>query len=227
MDGPHAQDDPRGSYVYPESYVERPMNIVWMDKFFGFDSENISNPPTLLTIGGYTHERARHFRALYPSARIIAYEAMRETYDELTARPLPNAIEIVRNALAPMTGLVEMLRSPQPTSSHIARAAFAQATETVPSRTLADILLRHKLNRVDLLHMNCEGAELGALIEIATDPELRARVKQICVSFHCDHVNAYPPQLRDGIIAALAQHYAVIPGRRSTQFFLFVQCPKM
>ena len=58
-------------------------------------------------------------------------------------------------------------------------------------------------------------------------PDLRAHIRQILVSFHCTagHLPAYPPQVRDGIITALAQHYIVIPGQRHCQYFLFVEQP--
>jgi len=218
----------------PLAHLVRPLDLVWIDRHLFFDRASMRPGPAILDVGGMTPERIRRITGLLPGAGITTYEAGEAAHAELSAHRWPRAVQVRRAALAAVTGTLHFYVFERRTMSALApwhkrgRAELLKI-EHVPSRTLSQMIHESGMGIVDLLFLNCEGAELSALIEIANREDLSDRVRQICVSFHCssDHLPAYPPEVRDGIIAALAQRYIVIPGQRHCQYFLFVHQPRV
>jgi len=93
----------------------------------------------------------------------------------------------------------------------------------VPGKCLRSLLAESCIGEIDLLLLNCEGAELHALRELAEDTELRVRVRQICTSFHCDHCATYPAEERDKLLAALLPYYGYQVGTQSIPYYLFTR----
>ncbi len=67
----------------------------------------------------------------------------------------------------------------------LGRRAAKPQTVLIPSRTLESILDEHSLDTVDLLKVDCEGAEYEILE--STSAKTLARVRKICVEFHRFH----------------------------------------
>ncbi len=213
----------------------RALDLVWLDRYVFFDLALMRPGPAILDVGGMTRERMETIQRILPGASIVTCEAGKAAYEELTRRPLPKSLVVRHVALAPARGVLDFhvfehsaMSSLEPwhqRESCGAQPAVLAQTEHVPSRTLSQLIADHDLGIVDLLSLNCEGAELTALMEICLSHDLRTRVRQILVSFHCNphHLEAYPLQIRDALIANLAQHYIVVPGERHCQYFLFVR----
>lgn len=205
------------------------LGLMWLDVCYFFDHATLAECPNVLDIGAYSSERTSKLRVLFPSARIRCYEADPAEFAVITKPALPNSVTIRHGALGPSSGTADFYVYDHQTMSSLTRVSGAPPASivSVPTLTIKDMMLSARMERVGLLMMNCEGAELWALLEILNDRELRERVGQICVSFHCDHVRAYPPAIRNALLAELAQHYSIIPGRRGVQYFLLVKQPRM
>jgi len=78
----------------------------------------------------------------------------------------------------------------------------------VKALTLQDIFMVYTdMKKIDLLILNCEGAELYALDELARNPHLASKVVQICVSFHCPRI--YPTKRRDDLLDKLSDSFHI------------------
>jgi len=62
-------------------------------------------------------------------------------------------------------------------------ARGSAALERVQTTTLPRLMADHGLDRIDLLKMDCEGAEWDIL---PAAEDVLPRVRQICMEFHCD-----------------------------------------
>lgn len=209
---------------------EQKHDLVWLDRAVFFDRAAMRRGPVILDVGAVTLDLVRRYQALLPGCGIVTYEARQAAYDELTRAPLPRSVRVHRAALAPVSGVLDFYVFEHAAMSalepwHECGPARLDRVERVDGLTLRQMIVENGLGIIDLLTLNCEGAELWALKELCTRPELRAQIRQVLVSFHCSdgHLLAYPPEVRDGLLAALAQHYVIIPGLRHTQWFLLVR----
>jgi hypothetical protein len=57
--------------------------------------------------------------------------------------------------------------------------------------------------------LNCEGGEVAAFQQLVRDPELRARIPQVCSSFHCDHVKIYPREVGQDCLNRMIEWYEI------------------
>ena len=95
---------------------------------------------------------------------------------------------------------------------------------TVTGMTLTSLLDWVDMKVCDLLLLNCEGGEIFALRQLVASPELRARVTQVCTSFHCSHVKLYPESWRNGLLELMAQWYEIQTGKfEPIPYYLFSQ----
>lgn len=60
----------------------------------------------------------------------------------------------------------------------------------VKSTSVESILSVNNVPHIDVLFCNCEGAELGIIDEIMSKPNLRHKIRQLCVSFHGGRIYA-------------------------------------
>lgn len=85
-------------------------------------------------------------------------------------------------AMASSDGPLSLFVSDNPEANSIAQAAGMQATVPVEGVTLATFMVRAGLDRIDLLKIDIEGAEIG-LLESAGDDVFSA-IGQITIEFH-------------------------------------------
>ena len=76
---------------------------------------------------------------------------------------------------------------------------------TVRSVSLETFLDENNIDNVDLLMMNCEGAETGVLKQLAASSRLRAMVYQVAVEFH---PQIHGDRLTVETMMLLEHHYA-------------------
>ena len=70
-----------------------------------------------------------------------------------------------------------------PTTGRAHARATAPGAEKVPLRTLSSLIREQGLEQIDLLKLDCEGAEWDILPEAEL---ILPRIRQICMEFHCE-----------------------------------------
>jgi FkbM family methyltransferase len=81
-------------------------------------------------------------------------------------------------------------------------------TSNIRSVSLETIMKDNDCERIDLLFLNCEGAELGILEEVLSKPELRDRLGQLCVSFHGGRI--YPECDTEEMVKKMSDFFWVV-----------------
>lgn len=131
-------------------------------------------------IGAFAASAARAARGV----TVFAFEPAPENFALLSSNVARNGLSNVRLFPCAVSGVagprqLHLSDSPAGHSLHFVGPRGEQLS--VPSVTLADILDRHALEAVDLLKMDCEGAEYE-IVEAA--PEALRRVRKIAMEAH-------------------------------------------
>jgi FkbM family methyltransferase len=153
-------------------------------------------------------------RLVGPGGRVYAIEAHPATFAALERRcsdaGLTNVVA-VQVAVADRAGSVSFSDDDRYLEN---RMTDARSGLTVPARTLDELIEEWRLDRVDFLKVNIEGAEAAALRGLA---QSAARVRQVTVSCHDfladrggDPANRTSPEVR----RLLAGHGFAVIGRR-------------
>jgi FkbM family methyltransferase len=122
-----------------------------------------------------------------PAGRVLAFEPVAETFARLEGNVRLNGLDNVecrRAAVDARDGTMTLnigLKSAM-ASAHLGVEDGDVRSQEVPSVTLGRVLDEHKVDRVRLLKLDCEGSEHG-IFETMT-PELAARIDQVAMEFH-------------------------------------------
>jgi FkbM family methyltransferase len=113
--------------------------------------------------------------------RVVSAEPVKELYDGLAADPL---LEVLPVAVGGKNQTIAMNIFPTRCASVLGPMTSGEeaATQSVEMVTLAEFCRRAGVDRIDLLKMDIEGAEVD-LFEACSDEQLQA-VRQITVEFH-------------------------------------------
>jgi FkbM family methyltransferase len=132
-------------------------------------------------MGSFTINAAR----LCPRARIFSYEPVEQNFGFLSRNVAINALEdrvtLVQAAVAARVGEMEISLDESPLHSLVIGEKGANR-QSVRCTTLEEILSHHNLESVDLLKVNCEGAEYE-IFETCPDEILR-RIANIRLEYH-------------------------------------------
>jgi len=121
--------------------------------------------------------------ALCPLGRVYAVEPISEYIAALEDNKALNSlsnVEIVQAALGDHEGVIGLFVAGNRSGTHFVSAT---STETVRLTSLQQLMQELRIERIDLLKMDCEGAEweiLPAALEVLP------RIMQICMEFHPD-----------------------------------------
>lgn len=129
-------------------------------------------------IGDFTMQAAR----LCPRGRIVAVDPISAHVDQLRLHADLNGfnhVTSVRAALGATDGVADI----EATGLTSRAAVQGAATERVPRRTLASLLRETGLTQVDLLKLDCEGAEWDILPAAG---DLLPSIRQICMEYHSE-----------------------------------------
>ena len=204
------------------------MNIQAMDEYFFFDRDLIdTNPyPTMMEIGAFSGTMAERFWGFYPNSKMVVVEADAENFVRLlkSCRELklerPNVLTL-HYALAAVDGPVTLYRYTSRNSHSLfqrKRTPAAQSQVVVEGKCLTSLLEKAGIYQLDLLLLNCEGAELFALQDLLDSSELREQIPQICVGSHRSKI--YRTPVWNQLVEALKAFYSVEKNQTNQHYHL-------
>lgn len=146
-----------------------------------FFSGPITRKSTVLDLGANQGEFSRDIRDRY-GCRVLAVEADPSIFSALSSE---DSIQYVNHAIGGVDGEVQLLASSVPMASSIVAVPFEGTTSSVSVAgiTLETLCQVYQIDRVDLLKVDIEGAEI-AMFDTASDGFLRERIGQITIEFH-------------------------------------------
>jgi len=170
------------------SYYVRPRTLdlsiinetAFLNPYFGNGFVSL-RPDSLIVdvganIGDFTIQAAR----MCPHGRVIAVEPVRSAGEMIDRQAQLNGLGNIIWICAALGGADGEADVARPGS----RYAPAHAARTrVPMKTLARLAGEQRLDRIDLLKLDCEGAEWDIL---PAAEDVLPRVRQICMEFHCE-----------------------------------------
>jgi FkbM family methyltransferase len=140
---------------------------------------------TIVDVGANVGAATIWFARRCRNAEIVAVEPARGTLARLEANlrtnRLENRVSVVPAALSGRTGSAYLSENGSSVYAQT-RTTSSPGTERVEALSLADLLDRYGLDEVDVLKLDCEGAEFDALL--ACDEELLSRVRTIVGEYH-------------------------------------------
>lgn len=175
------------------------------DTYMYFASNMLPNRPTIVEVGSiHGAHGIKLCQKFYGGLTMIAYEAGQENYASLSkgvkeaiifGRPgtsggfLNSGITSHRAAVTGTDGEVEFFEFVEESSNsiyprHAGEGRHLRRTSSVRAVSLETVMRENHCSRIDLLFLNCEGAELGVLEEVLAKSHIRDRIGQLCVSFH-------------------------------------------
>jgi FkbM family methyltransferase len=173
-------------YGYALGIDHAPIIEILVNEEFG----HIPDANVIVDIGASIGTFTIFAGTMAPSARVYAFEPCPETFAVLDANVRLNGwadrIRCENVAVASQSEERQLLlKSESFTFPTLARGGpLAEGDDVVSVRcmTLAEILARPELERVDLLKMDCEGAEYEILFGAA--PETFAQIREIRMEYH-------------------------------------------
>jgi FkbM family methyltransferase len=186
---------------------------VFLHRVYTPDGFELCEGDTVVDIGAHIGAFAVDAGRAVGRGSVLAFEPHPGNFELLTANVARNGLKNVRAVWAAVAGAsgprdLHVSANVAGHSLHIAEPG--RASLAVPARTLADVFADHGIATVDLLKMDCEGAEYE-ILEGAAAAGVLSRVRRIAMEAHALDGVRTPARL-----AALleAQGFAV---RRATK----------
>ncbi len=153
----------------------------------------LSSSPVVLDLGANRGDFTSVFVERY-GARVIAVEPNPALSAGLAAR---GAAEVVRAAVAPQAGTVAFAVDANDESSTIMEPGSGSRPQEieVEAVTLTDLLRRSACDRIDLVKLDIEGAEILALGSV--DSAELQRIDQLTIEFHDSQGFTPPTEIRE------------------------------
>lgn len=157
---------------------------------------------TVVDVGANIGMATVWFAKRAPQARIIAVEpstdALTLLYENVARNGLADRVVVVPAALGGTVGVATLSASPASVFSRLLESEDnagppSAVGQTVPMTTLEELAVQFGLESIDVLKLDCEGAEYNVLDSVP--PHLMARIGQIVGEYHTWSAHS-PPQLR-------------------------------
>ncbi|MEO0456624.1 MAG: FkbM family methyltransferase [Cyanobacteria bacterium P01_A01_bin.114] len=159
--------------IVREQYIDR----FYLRHFASVDEKPLEDhKPTIVDVGSYIGDFVLYC-AHQLGARVIAYEPIAENFEMLErnitlnpaiAEQITTVHKGIANADQVVSNVQVMGREIHASSYYYADDPIAEK-RTIPCDTLADVLTLNKLERIDLLKVDCEGGEYDIFSEMAQD----------------------------------------------------------
>ena len=176
-------------YLYREVFAER-------EYWFATDDPS----PVVFDCGSNIGMAILFFKALYPDARITAFEpapwACAAIEETIRANGLGD-VTLHNAALAECDGTLELFHDPTHPGSAV-MSVFRDRMPGEPVRVPAVRLSRHVTGPVDFLKLDVEGSELAVLRDLATSGAI-GQIRQMVIEFH-HHMNPAVDNLSECLV---------------------------
>ena len=161
--------------IIRETFLERPYMKNW----------NPPAEPIILDIGAYLGDFSL-FAAHYLNAHVVAYEPTEENYvmlqENVRLNSLQDRVRICHRAVGSQSEMRLCVRK-ESQEIHASSYLFSDGEQrTVPCDPLERVFERYGLSEVDLLKIDCEGAEFDILLSAPDD--LFPRIKNLIFEAH-------------------------------------------
>jgi FkbM family methyltransferase len=166
----------------------------------------LSATDTVIDIGANIGAFAVYAAKQASRGRVLAFEPASDNYELLARNAALNRLSNltpVRAAVAGQTGSLTLYRA-SGSGAHSTMAGHlfvTTGTESVEALSLDDVFLRYRIDRCNLLKLNCEGAEFEILYS-APDAVL-ARIDRIAMEYHATESKR---QKADALVDYLDRH---------------------
>lgn len=167
---------------------------VWIIEEYGLDKLQIRSSDTIIDIGAHAGLFTIYASQFCINGKIYSYEPIKENYDLLTHNLNMNNIKnasTFQKAVTDKSGLARIFLS----SDSAAHSVFSKSDTYVDieSVSLKEIFDSNRIEKCDLLKLDCEGSEYMILNSL---PEAYfKRIKKIVMEYHM--VDKEPNLLRD------------------------------
>jgi len=191
------------------------MELVYLDPYHFFNRTIMPKNPTIMKVGvcGTTADLVMAKR-MYPESKVIGYEADPNNYKAMQPSTKGCVDSFINQAISVNPSIIlhrftnSVSHSVYPRHEKEPNCVFVDKIE-IPAVTLLTAMKDRNIDRISLLVLNCEGAELE-IMRMLKDEELRSRIDQICVSFHNPRI--YSDERMEKFVSPVRQHYHVVRG---------------
>jgi len=198
------------------------------DTYMYFASNMLPDNPVIVEVGSiHGAHGIKLCKKFNNELTMIAYEAGQENNASLVAGITNAGAPIVahRSVVTGSDGTAEFYEFVEESSNsiyprHQGEGRRLRRTSNIRSVSLSTIIEENDCSRIDLLFLNCEGAEIGILKEVLRRPELRDRLGQLCVSFHGGRI--YPQQETEEMVRKMSEFFWVVEEQNDWPCHLFV-----
>jgi len=196
------------------------------DTYMYFASNMLPDNPVIVEVGSiHGAHGIKLCKKFNNQLTMIAYEAGQENNASLVAGTVNTPIVAHRAAVTGFDGVVEFYEFNEISSNsvyprHEGEGRRLRRTSEVRSVGLKTIMAENDCSKIDLLFLNCEGAELGILDEVLSDSALRGRLGQLCVSFHGGRI--YPQEDTVEKVRRMSEFFWVVEEQNDWPCHLFV-----
>jgi len=208
--------------------VSPPFVLDRCDPYMYFTSDVLPDNPVIVEVGSiHGAHGIKLCKKFNNKLTMIAYEAGKENYDSLVDGVALAGAPILtrRAAVTGSDSIVDFFEFQEESSNsiyprHQGEGRRLRHTSPVRSVSLTTIIRENNCSRIDLLFLNCEGAELGILEEVVAKPELRDKLGQLCVSFHGGRI--YPQNETVKMVQKMSEFFWVVEEQNDWPCHLFV-----
>ena len=198
------------------------MKITYVTDYHYFNSTIVEGKPTMVHVGVFDDESFIKFKKLYPEAVMKGYEADPKNFKAVKERVTSAGASLHNTAVTETEGRVKLNRYTNSVSHSIFKRTDQEFVDEVSVRSTTIGKILSKLGYIDVLILNCEGSEVGILVDILNNG-LMDKIGQMCVSFHNSRI--YPTYVRNNIEAQLSKlcHIVRCPRQQGVPDVLFIR----
>jgi len=140
---------------------------------------------TIIDIGGNIGTFSIAASRQYPKAKIVTYEPASSTYKLLVDNVGLNKIfniKVKKEAVGKKQGESKFYVHPASGLSSLYPGRKEMKSERVPVTTLKEIIKANKIDRIDILKMDCEGSEYDIILNC--QPQVLSKIRSMFVEYH-------------------------------------------
>jgi FkbM family methyltransferase len=170
---------------YILNYLERGIADFLVKEIFSDETyyTPLSHEPFIIDVGSNIGVSIHYFKHKYPNANIFGFEPSKQVFDVLDKNVKLNnlsKVSLINAAVSDMTGQVDFYYTPKYNgSSSIYEPGGESIKETVDCVRLSDYIKGH----VDLIKMDCEGAENKIIKELEVANKLQL-IDNMVIEYH-------------------------------------------